>query len=59
MLSRNKFYDNTFSDYNHPLFELLENRNILRFYKILDLKINVNIINKYGVSLLEYVYFTL
>lgn len=58
MLSKNEFYDNTFSDYNHPLFELLENRNILRFYKILDLKINVNIINKYGVSLLEYVYFT-
>lgn len=57
MLSKNTFYDNTFSDYDHPLFELVENINILRFYQILDLKINVNVINKYGVSLLEYVYF--
>ncbi len=57
LLSKNIFYDYTFSDIDHPLFDLLDNRNILRFYKILELNINVNVINKYGVSLLEYVYF--
>jgi hypothetical protein len=57
MLSKNQFYADTFSDIDHPLFDLLDNRNILRFYKILELNINVNVINKYGVSLLEYVYF--
>ena len=57
MLSQNKFYATTFSDINHPLFDLLLNRNILRFYQILELNINVNVINKFGISLLEYVYF--
>ena len=57
MLSKNQFYADTFSDIDHPLFDLLDNRNILRFYKILELNINVNVINKYGVSLLEYIYF--
>jgi hypothetical protein len=57
LLSKNLFYADTFSDIDHPLFDLVHNRNILRFYKILELNINVNVINKYGVSLLEYVYF--
>lgn len=50
------FYDKYFAECDHPLFILIDNKNIKYFLNLLQLDINLNVININGITLLHYIY---
>lgn len=50
------FYDELFTESEHPLFNLIDNKNIKTFLNLIQFNINLNVINSNGTTLLHYIY---
>lgn len=51
------FYDEYFAENEHPLFIVIDEENKNMFDYLLSFNINLNVINMYGISLLQYIRF--